>query len=102
MTSTLPQWWGPLLDRVRAARPEDFSRLVAPEDGGRPSAVLILLADDRPSGPDVLLLQRAADMRNHAGQPAFPGGGADETDSDAVATALREANEEVGLDPATV
>jgi len=102
MTSALPQWWRPLLDRVRAARPEDFSRLVAPEDGGRPSAVLILLADDRPSGPDVLLLQRAADMRNHAGQPAFPGGGADLADADAVATALREAKEEVGLDPATV
>jgi len=102
MTSVLPAWWGPLLERVHAARAEDFSRLVAPDEGGRPSAVLILIADDRPGGPDVLLLQRAADLRNHAGQPAFPGGGSDPSDADAVATALREANEEVGLDPATV
>ncbi len=41
-------------------------------------------------------------MRNHAGQPAFPGGATDPTDADVAATALREANEEVGLDPASV
>jgi len=40
-------------------------------------------------------------MRNHAGQPAFPGGGTDPEDADAPATALREAHEEVGLDPAS-
>jgi 8-oxo-dGTP pyrophosphatase MutT (NUDIX family) len=101
-TDALPEWWGPLLDRVGTARVEDFSRLAVPADGGRPSAVLVLLAGDRPDGPDVLLLQRAADMRTHAGQPAFPGGAADPTDTDIVATALREANEEVGLDPRTV
>jgi ADP-ribose pyrophosphatase YjhB (NUDIX family) len=48
------------------------------------------------------MLQRAATMRTHAGQPAFPGGASDPGDADAVATALREAQEEVGLDPATV
>jgi len=101
-TDALPEWWGPLLDHVASARVEDFSRLAVPLEGGRPSAVLVLFADDRPDGPDVLLLQRAADMRNHAGQPAFPGGAADSTDADIVATALREANEEVGLDPRTV
>jgi 8-oxo-dGTP pyrophosphatase MutT (NUDIX family) len=41
-------------------------------------------------------------MRSHAGQPAFPGGAADPGDRDATATALREATEEVGLDPDTV
>jgi 8-oxo-dGTP pyrophosphatase MutT (NUDIX family) len=102
MTDGLPGWWRPLLDRVRSSTAADFSRLMVPDDGGRPSAVLVLLADDRPEGPDVLLLQRASTMRTHAGQPAFPGGAADPTDADVVATALREANEEVGVDPTTV
>ena len=46
-------------------------------------------------------MQRSATMRRHAGQPAFPGGASDPGDADAVATALREATEEVGLDPAS-
>jgi 8-oxo-dGTP pyrophosphatase MutT (NUDIX family) len=99
----LPDWWEPLLTRVRDARTEDFSRLPLPEDGrGRPSAVLVLLGEQDQRGPDVLLLQRAATLRNHAGQPAFPGGAADPGDPDTSATALREAAEEVGLDPASV
>jgi 8-oxo-dGTP pyrophosphatase MutT (NUDIX family) len=97
----LPGWWEPLLSRAAAARTEDFSRLATPEEGGRDSAVLVLLGEG-PAGPDVLVLQRAARMRQHAGQPAFPGGAADPGDSDAAATALREANEEVGLDPDSV
>ena len=54
------------------------------------------------SGPDVLLIERAADMRSHAGQPAFPGGAADPGDNGPVSTALREAQEETSLDPAGV
>jgi 8-oxo-dGTP pyrophosphatase MutT (NUDIX family) len=53
-------------------------------------------------GPGVLLIERAANMRTHAGQVAFPGGASDATDPDPVATALREAEEEVGLDAAAV
>lgn len=99
----LPDWWEPLLTRVRDSRTEDFTRVPPPEDGrGRPSAVLILLGEQDQRGPDVLMLQRAATLRNHAGQPAFPGGAADPGDADASATALREAAEEVGLDPASV
>ncbi|GGQ43609.1 NUDIX hydrolase [Couchioplanes azureus] len=97
----LPGWWEPLLTRAAAARTEDFTSLRTPATGARPSAVLVLLGEDRSGRPDLLLLQRAATMRNHAGQPAFPGGAADPDDRDAAATALREANEEVGLDPAT-
>lgn len=52
--------------------------------------------------PTVLLTERTMHLSNHSGQIAFPGGKADEDDADASATALREAQEEVGLDPAFV
>ncbi len=94
----LPGWWEPLAGRAVVARRSDFSRWPTPV-GGRRSAVLILLGEQVPTGPDVLVLQRAATLRNHAGQPAFPGGASDPEDADAAATALREATEEVGLDP---
>ncbi|GAB2582119.1 coenzyme A pyrophosphatase [Paractinoplanes abujensis] len=94
----LPQWFDPLLNRVATCRTEDFTTLRPPAGGGRPSAVLVLIGEGE-HGPDLLVLQRAATMRNHAGQPAFPGGATDPEDADAVATALREANEEVGLEP---
>lgn len=79
----------------------------------RRSAVLILFgALDRlpavggatsvPPELDVLLTRRADRMRHHAGQIAFPGGGVEDSDADAAATALREAHEETGLDPAGV
>ncbi len=107
MTAGPPGWLDALRGRLGSLRTEDFTPLRAPADGGRPSAVLVLFGESAPSaadpgGPDLLVLQRAATMRNHAGQPAFPGGGTDPEDADAVATALREANEEVGLDPASV
>ena len=78
--------------------PEQLSRFLPPADGGRESAVLVLFGETA-AGPDVLLLQRAADMRSHAGQPAFPGGAIDPGDDGPLAAALREASEETGLDP---
>jgi 8-oxo-dGTP pyrophosphatase MutT (NUDIX family) len=60
--------------------------------------VPIVLADP----PFVLLTRRSALLRHHAGQVSFPGGRADPVDPDAVATALREAHEEIGLDPSLV
>jgi len=64
----------------------------------RRSAVLILFGEG-PSGPDVLLIEKSAHLRSHAGQPAFPGGQADPGDDYPVGTALREAQEEAGVDP---
>lgn len=52
--------------------------------------------------PTVLLTERTTHLSTHSGQIAFPGGKADVSDADAAATALREAQEEVGLDPALV
>jgi 8-oxo-dGTP pyrophosphatase MutT (NUDIX family) len=95
----LPAWFEPLATRARDVRRSDFTRFPVPPTGGRQSAVLILLGEQPDTGPDVLIMERSATLRNHAGQPAFPGGGADPSDADAVATALREASEEVGLDP---
>ncbi len=94
----LPSWLVPLAERAASVEPERLSRLKPPAQGGRPSAVLVLIGP----GPDVLILERAASLRNHAGQPAFPGGSVDPQDADPVATALREAWEEVGLDPRSV
>ena len=51
---------------------------------------------------DIVLLQRASTLRNHPGQVAFPGGGRDPEDDSLVAAALREAQEEAGIVPATV
>jgi 8-oxo-dGTP pyrophosphatase MutT (NUDIX family) len=75
--------------------------LAPPPGGGRPSAVLILFGDG-PGGPDLLLVQHSANLRRHAGQPAFPGGAIDESDGGPVPAALREAAEEAGVDPAGV
>jgi 8-oxo-dGTP pyrophosphatase MutT (NUDIX family) len=70
--------------------------IVAREQPIRPAAVLIAVVD-RPE-PTVLLTQRSAHLNDHAGQISFPGGKIDPTDASPLDAALREANEEVGLD----
>lgn len=55
-----------------------------------------------PEDADVLLTQRASTLRQHSGQIAFPGGATDPEDDGPISTALREAQEETGLDPAGV
>lgn len=94
----LPDWLVRVAEVVVTLQAEDLTRFVPPHDEGRHSAVLILFSDDR----DLLLIQRASTMRSHAGQPAFPGGSVDEGDLDAAGAAVREAQEETGLDPAGV
>ncbi|MFJ8645580.1 NUDIX hydrolase [Streptomyces sp. NPDC093546] len=102
----LPAWLRPLARAARTIAPEQLSRFLPPEEGGRQAAVLILFGEgDR--GPELLLMERAGSLRSHAGQPSFPGGALDPEDGDPATTgplraALREAEEETGLDPAGV
>jgi 8-oxo-dGTP pyrophosphatase MutT (NUDIX family) len=124
----VPGW---LRDLAAAAAKMDVNPMNQPPvHGGRASAVLVLFAagpqtaEPRAAGPqaagpqaagpqgngpeptandpDLLFIQRSADLRLHAGQPAFPGGAIDAADDGPVAAALREAAEEVGVDPAGV
>ena len=95
----IPTWLRELAD---AARVMEIAPLFQPPArGGRASAVLVLFAVGR-NGPDLLLIQRSEGLRLHAGEPAFPGGTIDADDDGPVAAALREAAEEVGVDPGGV
>ncbi|MEV8376933.1 CoA pyrophosphatase [Kribbella sp. NPDC056861] len=105
----LPEFLHRLRTASKEVDPTELSRFLPPENdpGVRGSAVLILLADGNDAeGPDVLLTERSWTLRSHAGQMAFPGGRVDPEDGTGVQglirTALREAEEETGLDPAGV
>lgn len=93
-----PGWLRTIVETATELGAEDLSRLVAsPPPTARRSAVLVLFGES--SGrPDLVLIERAHDMRSHAGQLAFPGGGAEPGES-SVDTALREAREEIGIVP---
>ena len=88
------------LDGILAVVPERDAPLLPAFPQARHSAVLLALADG-PDGPEVLLTRRSWELRHHRGEVSFPGGRMDpgETPTD---TALREAHEEVGLEPVDV
>lgn len=87
-------------ERTRAARAEGVDLGAR---SGRRAAVLVLFGPGQDGAGDVVLLERAAGLRSHSGQVAFPGGGVEDgDDGDPVRTALREAHEEVRLQPAGV
>lgn len=99
----LPAWLEPLADVAARISRADMQgpALWEPPADARPSAVLVCFADGD-DGPEILLTERSRNLRNHAGQVSFPGGATDETDEGPIGTALREAQEEVGIDPASV
>ena len=84
-----------LLDTDAAARLEVDAATVA-------AAVLVAVFADSGGDLHAVLTRRRDDLRNHAGQISFPGGRRDPGDETLVQTALREAHEEIGLDPAAV
>jgi 8-oxo-dGTP pyrophosphatase MutT (NUDIX family) len=99
---SVPDWLRELADVCARVTASQLTGVGAPRDARpRPAAVLMLFGAG-PAGPGVLLLERSHGMRSHAGQVAFPGGAQDAGDADAVAAALREAQEETGVDPAGV
>lgn len=103
----LPDWLTPVAKMAASVEPHQLSRFLPPADGaGRPSAVLVLFGEGA-EGPELLLMERASSLRSHAGQPSFPGGAIDPEDGDPegegrLRAALREAEEETGLDPSGV
>jgi len=99
-----PDWLAPLVRAAGSADPVELSQhnIAAPATGSRRAAVLVLFGTTAQAGPDLLLQERASGLRDHAGQVSFPGGGWEATDAGPVDTALREAAEETGLDPAGV
>jgi len=97
-----PHWMSHLLAQLGQQDAGFFSRFLPPDEGGRQSAVLILFGPGAHGGEDVVLTERSHSMRSHAGQVSFPGGAIDPSDSGPVSAALREAQEEVGLDPSGV
>lgn len=98
-----------ILERVARAPEErgtrrgdyDLNPGMGPEGPLTPAAVLVPLVL-RPGGPTVLLTQRTDHLHDHAGQISFPGGRIEEQDASPEAAALRETQEEVGLDPSRI
>lgn len=100
----LPEWLQPVADGAEQILGSDLSRFLPPEGTEtRKGSVLMLFGEDEDGqgGPDLLLTERAHDMRSHPGQVSFPGGKVDPGET-VVAAALREAEEEIGVDPASV
>ena len=99
--SRLQQAVSPLSKGVGSLQVNNFRP--ADDDGvrpGRTAAVLVPILELE--SPEILLTRRSMHLFHHPGQVSFPGGAAEESDDSAVRTALREANEEVGLNPALV
>ena len=84
-----------IIPRIGDEGTDRMLQILAREQPIRPAAVLVPVVDH--PQPTVLLTQRAAHLNDHAGQISFPGGKIDATDASPLDTALREAEEEIGL-----
>jgi 8-oxo-dGTP pyrophosphatase MutT (NUDIX family) len=88
--------------------PDLSSLLLTPEESeamvthGRTEAAVLLPIYGHPERPGLVFTERRADLRRHAGEISFPGGRQDHPGEDLRRTALREAHEEIGLEPADV
>jgi 8-oxo-dGTP pyrophosphatase MutT (NUDIX family) len=99
---TLPADWPQRLRAVLAAEPAPAHAAqvtgLMPEGKVTPAAVLLPIVQ-RATGPMLMLTQRAGHLRQHAGQISFPGGRIEAGDAGAMAAALRETHEEIGIEP---
>ena len=91
----------PPLEELMTADDLEKQRVAASAEGLTPAAVLLLVVNHADE-PTVVFTQRTAHLADHAGQISFPGGRVEEGDEGPAGTALREAREEVGIDPAGV
>lgn len=98
----LPDWLETIRRGAATIAAADISRFVPPEGSNARKGAVLMLFGEGPLGPDLLLTERAHDMRSHPGQVSFPGGSIDAEDPSPVHAALREAEEETGLDPGGV
>jgi 8-oxo-dGTP pyrophosphatase MutT (NUDIX family) len=96
-----PDWMNQLITRMPTLQPSDLSRHAVPDESTREAAVLVLFGPREDFG-EVVIIERASHLKAHPGQPAFPGGRVEEGDSSLSQTALREAKEEIGLNPDSV
>jgi len=94
-----PEWLRDLVDGAAAIKATDLSAFLPPPDGSARKAAVLMLFGEGSGGPDVLRTERSHDMRSHAAQVSFPGGACDPGDQGPEHTALREAQEETGVDP---
>ena len=97
----IPDWLVPVKEGAEAISADQLTRFTPPPGGDAREGAVLMLFGDGPDGGELLLTERAHDMRSHPGQVSFPGGSIDPGET-AVEAALREAQEEVGLDPASV
>lgn len=91
----------PVLENLRNALLDPADAAAMDAHGGTDAAVLAPLFEG-PDGPGLVFTERRADLRRHAGEISFPGGRQDHPDEDLLACALRESDEEIGLEPGAV